>query len=77
VQLYEQVHDRSRRVLGPDHPDTLAVAVKLGQVYYSLGRLGDASKLLRDTVTRAERVLAPADPITATARQSLAAIIGS
>ncbi len=33
-------------------------------------------RLLEDTVARGERVLAPADPITKAARESLAAIVG-
>jgi hypothetical protein len=40
-----------------------------------VGRLSDASTLLRDTVTRGERVLAPGDSLTRTARQSLALIV--
>jgi tetratricopeptide (TPR) repeat protein len=76
VQMYEQVHASLVRVLGPDHPDSLTAALNLGRVYYGVGRLTDAGALLGDTVTRGERVLAPADPLTKAARESLAVIVG-
>jgi tetratricopeptide (TPR) repeat protein len=76
VQQYEQVHAALSRVLGPDHPDTLAVALGLGRAYYAVGRLTDAGTILTDTVARGERVLAPADPLTRSALESLAVIVG-
>jgi hypothetical protein len=63
-------------VLGSDHRDTLSAALNLGRVYYGVGRLTDAGALLADTVARGERVLAPADPLTKGARESLAVIVG-
>ncbi|HSR82895.1 MAG TPA: tetratricopeptide repeat protein [Streptosporangiaceae bacterium] len=77
VQLFEQVHGSQARVLGPDHPETLSTALNLGRVYYAVGRLTDAGAILTDTVTRGERALAPADPLTKGARESLAVIVGS
>jgi tetratricopeptide (TPR) repeat protein len=77
VQMFEQVHGSLARVLGSDHPDTLSAALNLGRVYYAVGRLSDAGTLLTDTVARGERVLAPADPLTKAARESLAVIIGA
>jgi tetratricopeptide (TPR) repeat protein len=76
VQLCEQVHGGLQRTRGSDHPDTLAAGLSLGRVYYAVGRLSDARRVLEDAVARGERVLAPADPITRNARESLAAIIG-
>jgi tetratricopeptide (TPR) repeat protein len=75
VQLYEQVHSGLDRALGSDNRETLSAALNLGRAYYSVGRLSDASTLLRETATRGERVLAPGDPLTRTARQSLALIV--
>jgi tetratricopeptide (TPR) repeat protein len=77
VQMFEQVHASLAKVLGSDHPDTLSAALNLGRVYYAVGRLSDAGTLLTDTVARGERVLAPADPLTKAARESLAVIIGA
>jgi len=77
VQTFEEVHGSLARVLGADHPDTLSAALNLGRVYYSVGRLTDAVAILSDTVTRGERALAPADPLTKAARESLAVIVGA
>jgi hypothetical protein len=62
--------------VGPDNPDTIAAALSLGRVYYAVGRLSDANRILQDAVSSGERALAPADPITRNARESLAAIVG-
>jgi tetratricopeptide (TPR) repeat protein len=77
VQMFEQVHGSMSKVLGVDHPDTLAAALNLGRVYYAVGRLTDSGAILSDTVTRGERALAPADPLTKAARESLAVIVGT
>ena len=58
VQMYEQVHQGLDRVLGPGDRESLTVSVALGQVYYAVGRLTDASVLLRDAIVRGERTLA-------------------
>jgi tetratricopeptide (TPR) repeat protein len=76
VQLSEQVHAGLQRVQGSDHTETISAALSLGRVYYAVGRLSDARRVLEDAVARGERVLAPADPLTRNARESLAAIIG-
>jgi tetratricopeptide (TPR) repeat protein len=74
VQLYEQVHRGLDQALGADHPDTLTAALNLGRAYYTVGRLTDASTVLRDTVSRGERVLPPGSALTQSARESLAVI---
>jgi hypothetical protein len=76
VQLCEQTCAACDRVLGADHPDTLARRASLANTYYTVGRLGDAATLLRDTVARCERVLPPGDPLTQAARNSLVNIAG-
>jgi tetratricopeptide (TPR) repeat protein len=76
VQVFEQVHGSMTKVLGADNPETLSAALNLGRVYYAVGRLTDARAFLTDTVARGERTLAPADPLTKAARESLAVIIG-
>jgi hypothetical protein len=68
------VHRGFDRVLGPDDRESLAATVTLGRIYYAVGRLTDASVLLRDAVTRGERVLAPDDPLTRQAQDSLAVL---
>jgi hypothetical protein len=76
VQLYEQTCAGFERVLGADHPDTLARRVNLAHAYYAVGRLSDATAVLRDTVARCERVLPPGDPLTQAVRDSLTNIAG-
>jgi hypothetical protein len=41
-----------------------------------VGRLTDATTMLRDTVERCERALPPGDPLTRSLRESLANIAG-
>jgi hypothetical protein len=41
-----------------------------------VGRLTDATTLLRDTVARCEQVLPPRDPLTQAVRESLSNIAG-
>ena len=76
LQLYEETGAADSRVLGADHPDTLARRADLANVYYRGGRLGDAVTLLREIVTRCERVLPPEDPLRRTVRESLTNIAG-
>jgi tetratricopeptide (TPR) repeat protein len=76
LQLAEQCCADSERVLGPDHTDTLARLANLGHVYYAVGRLGDAEAVLRDTLTRCERVLPYGDPLTQAVRESVVNIAG-
>jgi hypothetical protein len=76
VQFSEQTSADSERVLGADHADTLARRAGLANLYYVVGRVGDARALLRDALARCERVLPYGDPLTQTVRQSLANIAG-
>jgi tetratricopeptide (TPR) repeat protein len=77
VRLYEQVRTEYTRVLGADHRDTLAACVNLAHAYCAVRRISDAAKLLTATAERCELSLSPADPLTATARTSLANIRGN
>jgi hypothetical protein len=76
VQLFEQTREGYERVLGPGHPDTLARRADLAHAYYAVGRLTDATALLRDTLTRCEQTLPPGDPLTQAIRDSLKNIAG-
>ena len=76
LQFYEQACQGYERVLGADHPETLARRADLAHAYYTVGRLSDAATMLRDTVERCERSLPPGDPLTQTVRESLANIAG-
>ena len=74
LDLYERTRTDCQRVLGADHPDTLAARANLAHAYYAVGRLADARVLLVATLADCERVLAPGDMLTVAVRDSLAAL---
>src|SRR3954454_1428034 len=53
----EQLLDRWRTILGPDHPDTLAVATNLTFALFSVAEATSARALGEDTLRRCRRVL--------------------
>jgi hypothetical protein len=57
--LGEPLLDRWRSILGPDHPDTLAAAIRLALIRTSLGETEPARALGEDTLHRSRRVLGP------------------
>jgi serine/threonine protein kinase/Tfp pilus assembly protein PilF len=61
-----------RRVLGPDHRDTLGSMNSLANAYWRQGRLAEAEALHRETFKIARRVLGPEDPDTLTSMNGLA-----
>ena len=71
MQLSQQCCANSERILGPDHADTLARQANLAHLFYSVGRVGDAVALLRETVVRCERVLPAEAPLTRAVQESL------
>ena len=60
-------------VLGPDHPDTLAVRNNLAGAYDSVGRFGEAIELFEQVLAERERVLGADHPDTLNTRNNLAA----
>ena len=60
----EQVHDRWRLILGPDHPATLTAASKLSLTLFALGEMEPARALGEDTLARCRRVLGADHPTT-------------
>jgi hypothetical protein len=74
VELYERTRADCQRVLGPDHPDTLATRANLAHAYHTMGRISEASKMLESALADCERVLAPGDPLTVAVRESLEAV---
>jgi tetratricopeptide (TPR) repeat protein len=61
-----------KRVLGADHPDTLAARVGLAIAYQRTGRIAEAITLLEQTLADPERVLGTNHPDTLAGRISLA-----
>ena len=62
----------SERVLGPDHPDILAVRSNLAIAYREAGRLDEAIPLLERSLADSERILGADHPGTLAARSNLA-----
>jgi hypothetical protein len=60
----EQLLDRWRSVLGPDHPNTLTAASTLILALAQLGEVEPARALGQDTLQRCRRVLGPDHPTT-------------
>ncbi len=63
-ELEEDTLARRRRVLGPDHPDTLWSASSLATSLRALGETGAARDLDADTFSRSRRVLGEDHPST-------------
>jgi tetratricopeptide (TPR) repeat protein len=68
----EAVAADSARVLGPDHPDTLASWNNLAISYQEVGRRAEAIRLHERALTGRVRALGPQHPDTLTSRNNLA-----
>jgi hypothetical protein len=71
--LEQDILDRRRRALGPDHPDTLTSATGLAADLRQLGDVEAARALDQDTLVRRRRVLGEDHPDTVASASNLAA----
>ena len=53
----EKSLDQRRRILGPEHPDTLASMHAMASVYFDAGKFAQAEQLAREALDRRRRVL--------------------
>ena len=67
-KLQRETLDIRRRVLGPEHPDTLASVHNLAIVLYDEGRYTEAERLDRETLDIRRGVLGPEHPDTLASR---------
>ena len=72
IALLEQVLTDCVRVLGEDHPDTLASRNNLAGAYESAGRLNEAITLYEQVLPDRIRILGEDHPITLASRNNLA-----
>ncbi|MFF8191831.1 tetratricopeptide repeat protein, partial [Streptomyces bobili] len=72
IPLFEQTLTDRVRVLGEDHPDTLASRNNLATAYWSVGDRGRAIPLFEQTLTDRVRVLGEDHPDTLDSRNTLA-----
>lgn len=73
--LLNQAVSIRRRVLGPNHPDTLASMNSLALLIYREGRVAEAETLQRDVLETERRVLGSKDPRTIASIRQLANIL--
>lgn len=73
IPLYEAVAAHVARVLGSDHPNTLASRNNLAGAYQTVGDSGQALRLHEQTLAATKRVLGPDHPLTRTVAANLAA----
>ena len=72
IVIGERLVADQERVLGPDHPDTLASRNNLALAYQAAGRTDEAIPLHEQTLAARERVLDPDHPDTLASRNNLA-----
>lgn len=64
TEMSRKVLEMSRRVLGPEHPDSLSRMFDLGLVLHAGERFGDAEHVLQQLLPLREKVLGPSHPDT-------------
>ncbi|MGW7606473.1 FxSxx-COOH system tetratricopeptide repeat protein, partial [Streptomyces sp. NPDC054766] len=72
-EYWQDLTTDSERLLGGDHPDTLAARAGLASSYWQAGRTTEAIQLLEAVVVDSERLRGDDHPNTLTARGNLAA----
>jgi tetratricopeptide (TPR) repeat protein/tRNA A-37 threonylcarbamoyl transferase component Bud32 len=80
--LYEKAEPQLRKArdlfeecLGPDHPETLAAAVRLGSLLLNAGKLSEAGAVLIKTIEQCRRTLGPDHQMTLHATSGLANVL--
>uniref|UniRef100_UPI0008299DD2 tetratricopeptide repeat protein n=1 Tax=Nocardia lijiangensis TaxID=299618 RepID=UPI0008299DD2 len=69
---HQQALADRERILGPDHPDTLASRHNLARAYRSAGQVSEAITLHEQNLADRERILGPDHPDTLASRRNLA-----
>jgi len=73
--LDQRAMEIRRRVLGPEHPDTLGSMNNLGLVLRNEGHYAEAEKLDRETLDLRRRVLGPEHPDTLMSMNNLGSVL--
>jgi hypothetical protein len=74
-RITQQVLDRWRHRLGPDHPDSLQTATFLTAALGELGEADQARQLGHDTLERSQRILGPDHMVTLTSAAVLTFVL--
>ncbi|KAK9823641.1 hypothetical protein WJX72_004395 [[Myrmecia] bisecta] len=70
--IVKEVLNVRKRMLGPDHPDTMDSVCNMASIQGALGNLEEAAKMNRENWDRRRRVLGPQHPQTVTSVGNLA-----
>jgi len=70
--LFERALDTRRRILGPEHPDTLTTMERLARTEERLGKYPEAEKLMQASFDVRSRVLGPDHPDTIQSKHGIA-----
>lgn len=70
--LFEELLSDRKRVLGPDHPDTLDTRHNIAAWIGRVGKPGEAMRLSEESLPDQQRVLGSDDPDTLDTRQQIA-----
>ena len=73
--LLEETAEVRKRVLGPNHPETLASETDLAWILRLEGHSAQAETLLRQTLASQQRVLGPTNPATVKSTSNLAVVL--
>ena len=65
--------DERKRLLGPDHPDTLTIRNSLAAAYHSAGRFYEAINAWEELLPDCQRVLGVEHPLTKRVEKNLEA----
>jgi tetratricopeptide (TPR) repeat protein len=75
-KLFEQTLEIQRRILGPEHPDTLRSMNSLANVLQNQGQLEEARALHEQALAILRRILGPEHPDTLGSMNNLAIVLG-
>jgi non-specific serine/threonine protein kinase/serine/threonine-protein kinase len=75
MRQQERALELRRRVLGPDHHDTVGVMNDLGIIFHAQGKVAEAQKLFAEAVEVKRRLLGPEDASTLRSVNNLAATL--
>ena len=74
--MYRRVLADRRRILGDDHPDTLATRHRLARIVGQRGRYADAEPMFRQVLAARRRTLGAEHPDTLSTEHRLGWLIG-
>src|SRR5262249_6710242 len=75
-KLYREAYEADKRVLGPDHPNTMAAFDNIGLTLQLEGRLAEAEAVQRESLEHTRRVMGEDRPDTTLGMSNLGITLG-